>query len=203
MKKMIKNKGKAAGLTFLSLVLTAFLLFADVPVGQAKSSLQPGGGEVNVALKSYAWVTIYDGAGDYTDITSVSFGTDVGYHTNLSAYVGHVVENGDNAYVLNWRPTFGGNGFRLCGMRVAYRLPEGAGFSSVFSYMNVAGSVFRPRDSIVEWSPDGSGGCVSAGPLNTNIVFNTHLDIPEGSRIDYLRVYYYRMPKAYLPFIRR
>lgn len=74
------------------------------------------------ASDSNAWVTIYNDSGGLTDITSVSSSGTSGYGTNLSAYIGHVVNNSDYSYVLNWRPNVDGNTNRLCGLRVAYRI---------------------------------------------------------------------------------
>ena len=77
------------------------------------------------ASDSTAWVTYYDGAGGLVDLPTgsgvTSSGT-AGYDTNLSTYMGHIVENFDNAYVLNWRPNVTGSTMMLCGLRVAYRL---------------------------------------------------------------------------------
>jgi hypothetical protein len=69
--------------------------------------------------------------------------------------------------------------------------PAEPGWSSTFYYVHVAGSALRPRDSSVEWDSDGSGGCLFNNGGNTSIIYNNHLDIPNGSRIDYLRLYYY------------
>lgn len=64
-------------------------------------------------------------------------------------------------------------------------------WSTLFYYDHVAGAVLRPRDSSIEWAPDSSGGCVYLSSGNTNTILNLHLDIPDGVRIDYLRIYYY------------
>jgi hypothetical protein len=69
-----------------------------------------------------AWITTYNGAGSYSDITSVTSAGNGGYGTRLSPYVGHVVDNYDNSYVLNWSANQTGSSMALCGMRVAYRL---------------------------------------------------------------------------------
>ena len=75
------------------------------------------------ASNSTAWITNYDGAGNYTDLTSaVSAGTG-GYGTVLSAYLGHVANTASRSYTLNWSAGTNGNTMRLCGLRVAYRLP--------------------------------------------------------------------------------
>ena len=75
------------------------------------------------ASSSTAWVTSYDSTGGFTDITTVSSTGTAGYGTQLSSYVGHVVDNGSRSYVLNWSPGQNGNTMRLCGLRVAYRVP--------------------------------------------------------------------------------
>jgi hypothetical protein len=60
-----------------------------------------------------------------------------------------------------------------------------------YYYYRAAGSVLKPRDSSVSWANDGSGGCLYLSSGNTNTIFNIHLDVPHGSRIEYLRIYYY------------
>ena len=75
------------------------------------------------ASDSMAWVTSYDGADGLNDRTNVSSSGDTGYGTNLSAYLGHVVDSYTNAYLLNWRPNVADSTMQLCGLRVAYRLP--------------------------------------------------------------------------------
>jgi hypothetical protein len=68
-------------------------------------------------------LTTYNGAGGFTDLYFVGSTGTAGYGTALSPQVFHIVNNADNAYVLNWRPNATGNTMRLCGLRVAYRLP--------------------------------------------------------------------------------
>ena len=75
------------------------------------------------ADQSDAWITIYDGAGGFTDLTHVASTGTAGYGTALSPFVGHVVNNANQSYVLNWRPNVAGSSMQLCGLRVAYRLP--------------------------------------------------------------------------------
>lgn len=75
------------------------------------------------ASTSYAWVTRYDDAGGLEDLTNVASVGNTGYGTNLSAYLGHVVDNTNWSYILNWRPYVNGTTMFLCGLRVAYRLP--------------------------------------------------------------------------------
>jgi hypothetical protein len=59
---------------------------------------------------------------------------------------------------------------------------------SQFRYINISGSTLRPRASATDWTYPG-GGCISASGAND--IFNIHLPVPHGSRIDYLRLYYY------------
>jgi hypothetical protein len=108
---------------------------------------------------SIAWVTTYDGAGGLSDLTSVASSGAAGYGTNLSGFVNHIVNNLDNAYVLNWRPYQLGSSMRLCGLRVAYRLPTGPSTWSEFYYVFAAGSTLLPRSSGVGWSNSPDGGC--------------------------------------------
>jgi hypothetical protein len=75
------------------------------------------------ASNSVANIRKYDAAGNNTEIASVSSSGNAGFGTALSAYSGHVVDNTDGAYVLNWQPIVTGNTMQLCGLRVAYRLP--------------------------------------------------------------------------------
>jgi len=79
-------------------------------------------------------------------------------------------------------------------------IPEGASDTietnaepnwSNFYYYHATGSALRPRDSSVEWNTDGSGGCIYQVSGNASVVYNLHLDIPDGARIDYLRIFYY------------
>ncbi len=76
------------------------------------------------ASNSTAWVTRYDDEGGYQDVTSVSSAADTGYGTQLGVYLEHVVDTVNYAYVLNWRPNVTGSTMQLCGLRVAYRLPD-------------------------------------------------------------------------------
>ena len=60
-----------------------------------------------------------------------------------------------------------------------------------YYYYHVPGSALRPRDSSVEWGSDASGGCLKLVSGSSGVVFNVQLDIPNGDRIDYLRIFYY------------
>lgn len=202
MRKILNVNPKWAIITFSVGIVILLLLFTFAPPTQAVSS-----NIENIDIRttypvSYAWVTSYNDAGGYTDITLVPVGTHIGYRTNLSGYIGHVVDNVNDSYVLNWRPNYIGIGFQLCGLRVAYREPlEGGGFSPSFSYIHVAGTALRPRTSNSDWSHDGSGGCLYVTGGNQFTIYNIHLDIPDGSRVDYLRVYYFLLGTNFLPLI--
>jgi hypothetical protein len=73
---------------------------------------------------SVANIRKYNGAGATTEIAVVHSASNIGYGTILSAYVGLVVDNSGGGYVLNWEPMVTGTTMRLCGLRVAYRLPN-------------------------------------------------------------------------------
>ncbi len=64
-------------------------------------------------------------------------------------------------------------------------------WSTDFYYYHVTGSALRPRDSSVEWTTGSSGGCLYLSSGTEWVVFNIQLDIPDGVRIDYLRLFYY------------
>jgi hypothetical protein len=80
------------------------------------------------ANNSQAWITTYDAAGGFTDLTNVSSTGAAGYGTTLSPFVNHVVNNAARAYVLNWQPNQTGPSMQLCGLRVAYRVQVRNGF---------------------------------------------------------------------------
>ncbi len=73
---------------------------------------------------SIAWVTLYDDAGGYDDVVSAASDGNAGYGTMLSSQVAHVVDTDTDSYLLNWRPIASGSTMALCGLRVAYRLPD-------------------------------------------------------------------------------
>jgi hypothetical protein len=75
-------------------------------------------------MDSIAYITAYDAEGGYTDLTSADSAGTGGYGYRLSAFVGHVVDNQENTYALNWDPNENSSSMRLCGLRVAYRLPD-------------------------------------------------------------------------------
>jgi len=184
-------------------LLSSFLAFSSIPKALAASNSE-GEPEINTLAMGQAWVTTYDDADGYDDIAYVSFGHNFGYSTELSSYVGAVVDTLNLSYLINWRPNILGDSLQVCGIRVAYKLPDGAGgFEAGFHYIHIPGSVLLPRRSTVQWTTNWTGGCIylKSGPYYE--IFNINLNIPEGSRIDYLRVYYYRESLGYLPFIKR
>lgn len=67
-----------------------------------------------------AWVTSYDGAGNYSDLITVASTGNVGYGQALSASPSVVVDNYSNNYVLQWTSDTAGNTSQLCGLRVFY-----------------------------------------------------------------------------------
>jgi hypothetical protein len=75
------------------------------------------------ASNSSSWLTTYNGSGSFNDRASIASTGNSGYGTRLSPLLSHVVNTASNAYVLNWRPNQVGSTMRLCGFRVAYRLP--------------------------------------------------------------------------------
>ena len=205
----MKNNGKFyRRLVLISIsvvLLSSFLAFSSIPAALAESDTEQEQGINELAL-GHAWITSYDGFGGYEDIAYLEFGHNFGYKFELSPYIGRVVDTYSNSYVINWRPRFVGVSMYVCGVRVAYSLPDGAGgFDPNFSYVHIPGSVLFPNASSVEWGTDWTGGCIylkSGSPYN---IFNKNLNIPEGSRIDYLRVYYFREAEAeiFLPLIKR
>ncbi len=203
----MKNNGKFLRRLLLSLIsvvlLSSFLAFSSTPGAIAQSKIE-GEQEVNALAMGQAWVTSYDSAGGYADLLYLPFGHNYGYSTELSPLVGAIVDTVNNSYVINWRPNVVGSSLYVCGVRVAYKLPDGAGgFEAGFHYVHIPGTVLLPRASTVNWSTDWTGGCIYLKSGSSNVVFNKNLNIPDGSRIDYLRVYYYRTALVYLPFIKR
>lgn len=190
-------------LLLATMMLCSLLAFSTTPMAKAEFTATENN-DINALAMGYAWITTYTDAGALDDIVALPFGHTIGYNTELSAYIGDVADTINKSYVINWRPSVLGNSLQVCGMRVAYRLPlSGGGFSSTFSYIHFPGTVLLPRDSSVEWGSDPSGGCIYLKTGSPYVVFNINLNIPEGSRIDYLRVYYHRTGLTYLPFIRR
>lgn len=78
----------------------------------------------NSASSSVSFISNYDGSGGVDDLTSVASDGDTGYGTTLSTFVDHVVDSASRGYVVQWSPGEVGGNQQLCGVRVAYRLPD-------------------------------------------------------------------------------
>ena len=136
-----------------------FTLHLDVPHGARIDYLRLFFYDASSA-NSRAWITSYNAQGVTTDLVAVNSSGSSGYGTILSAYLGHIVDTANHAYVLNWQANQLGKSMRLCGLRVAYRVPQGAGWSATFSYFFAAGATMQPRDSNTRWFYPGAG-CIS------------------------------------------
>ena len=76
------------------------------------------------AVDANAWVTSYDGEGGYDDLLYVPSAGNSGFGTNLSPFTRVIVHNANQALVLNWRPNVAGTTMQLCGLRIAYHMPD-------------------------------------------------------------------------------
>lgn len=61
---------------------------------------------------------------------------------------------------------------------------------TTFYYYHVTGTGLRPRESSVNWA-SGRPGCLYLVSGATSVVFNIHMDVPNGARVDYLRLFFY------------
>jgi len=59
------------------------------------------------------------------------------------------------------------------------------------AYLRVTGSVFKPRSSSVGWAPGAQGGSIYAISGSSGEVWNSPLYLPQGTLIQYVRMYYY------------
>lgn len=66
--------------------------------------------------------------------------------------------------------------------------PEAAE-ASLISW-RIAGSALRPRENDVSYSIPGQGGCIYVTSGDASTVWNTPVNLPQGSTIDTLRIYY-------------
>lgn len=73
------------------------------------------------SYNSQAFIAIYDGHGGITDLAALISDDTVG--TITSPFIGHIVDNATYSYVLSYKAVQTGESLRLCGMRVAYRVP--------------------------------------------------------------------------------
>lgn len=183
-------------------LLSSIASFSAIPEAKAKYTVGLDQ-EVNALPMGYAWVTSYNSSGGFDDVIFLSFGHYYGYRTELSAYIGAVVDTYNTNYLINWSPNIVGDTLRVCGVRVAYKLSLGGGtYETGFHYFHIPGAALLPRDSSVEWGYAG-GGCIYLKSGTPSVIFNINLNIPNESRIDYLRVYYYREAQVFLPMIKR
>lgn len=197
-KTFVKRLAMALIAIFLLSSLTSF---NSLPEAEA-NSISENDQVINSLQMGSFWVTSYGPT--RVDLVWLPFGKDIGYHTVLSDYIGEIVDTSVKSYLINWRPMLLGDTLQVCGVRVAFSPPlVGGGFDPFYSYVHIPGSVLLPRASNVEWSSDNSGGCIFAESGNKSTIFNINLNIPDGSRIDYLRVYYYREAQLFLPMINK
>ena len=59
------------------------------------------------------------------------------------------------------------------------------------AYLRVTGSVFKPRSSSVGWAPGAQGGSIYASSGSSLEVWNSPLYLPQGTLIQFVRMYYY------------
>lgn len=69
-------------------------------------------------------------------------------------------------------------------------LDTAAATESYDSYLRIAGSAVKPRESSVDWAGTGGGGCIYASAGDAWAVFNTPVYLPQGATAKYLRLYY-------------
>ncbi len=100
-----------------------FNIHLDLPHGSRADYLRIYYYDTNSA-DSEAWITCYNDIGGFNDRIAVASSGTGGYGTQLSGYLGEVFDYASYSYVLNWRPNVAGTTMWLCGLRVAYRLPD-------------------------------------------------------------------------------
>ena len=99
-----------------------FVMHIDLPEGSRVDYLRLYTYDTSAA-DSRAWLTYYDGAGNWKDMVNVTSSGTAGYASRLTSYAGHVINGANNAYVVQWEANQTGSSMRLCGIRIAYRLP--------------------------------------------------------------------------------
>ncbi len=70
------------------------------------------------------WLTVYDGQGGYSDLTSVTSANASGYGSYLSPFVNYIYDQTLEAFALVWSTADSSSAMRLCGFRIAYRVPD-------------------------------------------------------------------------------
>ncbi|HNT54586.1 MAG TPA: hypothetical protein PKG95_07730 [Anaerolineaceae bacterium] len=76
------------------------------------------------ASDANAWITSYDGEGNFDDLVYVGSTGTAGYGTALSDFTRVYVHNANQSLVLNWRPNDASSAMQLCGLRIAYHMPD-------------------------------------------------------------------------------
>lgn len=109
---------------------------------------------------SSAYISRFDGAGGFADLTSVASAGSDGFGSALSAHVDHLVDNVDWSYVVYWMSGDTTGAQKVCGLRILYTPAEGGA-----QYHFVAGSALRPRGATTGWDNDPSGGCLAPSGL--------------------------------------
>jgi len=78
----------------------------------------------------------------------------------------------------------------LAGLDSVSEPAVGDAVTSLISW-RIAGSALKPRENDVSYSTSGSGGCTYVSSGDAFTVWNTPIDLPQGSTIDTLRMYFY------------
>jgi hypothetical protein len=99
-----------------------FVLFLDLPDGSRIDYLRVYYNDSD-AVNGFAGIIRYNGLGTFEDLVSVYSDGNSGYGTQLSSFVGHVVDNYEWAYTVFWNPNTNSSTVQMCSLRVAYRLP--------------------------------------------------------------------------------
>ncbi len=63
--------------------------------------------------------------------------------------------------------------------------------------LRISGSALKPRESNVEWTGAGGGGCIYASSGSTYAVFNAPVYLPQGATVKYVRMYYFDTNATY------
>lgn len=192
---------------FLAVFICAFfaLIFVTSPPSLlAQALLKETDNSIESFNNNQVCITSYNEMGSNEDVVCLSLTGEDGYNSDTSSLIGTIVNTDDYSYVLSWIPNTLEEGLQLCKIRADYKLPAaGGGFSDKTSYFHIAGSAMRPLNSGAEYTTNESGGCIYLVGGSPFTIFNTHLNIPQRSQIEYLRVDYYRKSEKpiYLPLI--
>lgn len=100
-----------------------FTLHLDLHEGARIDYLRLFYYDTNATYNSTALIVNYDGQANFNEYALVESIGSSGYGTSLSGFADHVVDNSARGYAVLWLPGANGSSLRLCGVRVAYRLP--------------------------------------------------------------------------------